>query len=47
MKHIIADSFEFMENDSILEEKGFKIYKKEKVDRKIIMLWRRLKLIQD
>ena len=44
MNYIIADSFEFMENDGILKEKGFNLYDKEKVNETLIMLWRRLEL---
>jgi len=44
MDYIIADSFEFMENDEILKEKGFNLYGKEKVNETLITLWRKLKL---
>ena len=44
MNYIIADSFEFMENDNILEEKGFKIYDKEKINETLVMLWRKLEI---
>ncbi len=39
---IIADSFDFMDNDKFYEEMGLKIYKKERLDNGLILLWRRL-----
>jgi len=44
MLYILADSFEFMENDAILKEKGFNLDNKEKINETLIMLWRRLEL---
>jgi len=44
MRYILTDSFEFMENDSILKEKGFNLDNKEKVNENLIMLWRKLDL---
>lgn len=44
MKYILADSFEFMENDEVLKKRGFNLCNKEKINETLIMLWRRLEL---
>jgi len=43
VKKIIADSFEFMQNDIIFRETGFKIFKKEKFDN-LELLWYKLEI---
>jgi len=42
LDYILADSFEFMENDSILESEGFTLEKEEEIDNSLIMFWRKL-----
>jgi len=43
VKKIIADSFEFMQNDIIFRETGFKLFKKEKFDN-LELLWYELEI---
>ena len=43
---IIADSFEFMQNDIIFKETGFKIFKKEKFDN-LELLWYKFNFVNN